>query len=245
MKPAFGLFGFFALLLPACEPIEPAGTPGVFHEGGFSYCDLPHGICDVERPLPNRIAVSSVFWLQYSPAVDQATVLASSDDTRLSAVGTPTDSGEFRALQAGAVRAEAMNVSQHGLLDYVNLTLGNIDHIGVRSCSRAYNAITSPDGGFDPASCDASDAGLSTIEISRGTSLAPTVCVVVTAVDGVELGGALPVSWTASGDDPASVTLFVGEDSRCATLAATRLGSTSITVATAGLSSSFTATVVP
>jgi hypothetical protein len=217
----------------------------VFHQGGFSYCDLPHGICDVERPPPNRIAVSSVFWLQYSPAVDEATVLVSSDDARLTAVGTPTNSGEFRALQAGAVRAEALNVSQQGLLDYVNLTLGNIDHIGVRSCSRVYNAITSPDGGFDPATCDAADAGVSTIEISRGTSLAPTVCVVATAVDGVELGGALPVSWTASGDDPASVNVFVAEDSRCATLAATTLGLSSITVATAGFSSSFLATVVP
>ncbi|HEX3595453.1 MAG TPA: hypothetical protein VHU80_10135 [Polyangiaceae bacterium] len=216
-------YALFVSLLPlalGCQPIEPSGTVGELHQGGFDYCESPD-ICD-GAPIPDRIAVASTFLLSFS---EDATV--SSDSPKLLAGpsgGDPT----FHALGAGHVKVSARD-PDGALVDYVTVDLSDIAGVDLVQCARAFNAVRTAGDVFFPSDCDGGTTKVLTI--SRGDSLAPTVCVRMLDEDDDVLGGAPDADWTVSTDASAALQLEVARDPRCATVGGLTLGRARVTVA--------------
>jgi len=224
-----------ALATCACGPVEPAGTPGVLKEGGFVYCeDTNAAPCPADMPVPDHIAVGSTFALEYSDSLSSSSVdsatLTSSDERKLAALATsgPGVNG-FQALAAGAATVDVRDPKNDRVIDFVRLDLEDIDLIEIVLCPRAFNAITTTGGAFDRSECGGSPLGGSTVNISMGDALAPTVCALPLDAGGDELAGRLPFQWLMN-DSDADLEIFVGEDERCATVGGLTQGAASVTI---------------
>lgn len=230
---------------PACGPVEPVGTPGALKQGGFTYCDgASAGYCGSEATVPDRLAVQSTFTIQFSDTSGDVT-LSSSDTTRLEELATNDDGSlGLRAAASGSAQVEARSTSKRDLIDFVRLDLEDIDSLALRLCPRGFNAISPSATSFSPEECGGDPAGNSSIEISQGSSLAPTVCVFPVGSDG-DLAGHLTFGWAMNEGGTAELEMFVSEDKRCATIGGLTTGTGSITVSGGATSSVLDVTVSP
>ena len=218
------------------RPREPGGTPGEFHAGTFAYCDAQCG------PIPELIAVGTTFSFEFS---SEDVDLASSDPDKLEETSlTPGQPhiasfeeyasvyAEFRALASGVVNIEARAVPGGEVVDYVTVSLVEIDRLGLFSCDRAFNAI----GRYYYKSFGIRDCvpltGPETTQvvIARGQSLAPTFCALAFDAEGTPLGGRFDMSWATSPESEAALQIYVGSDPRCATIGGLTLGQATLIV---------------
>lgn len=244
-------WGLLSSLLPACDPVEPSGTQGALKATGFIYCDGNEGSCDGKTTIPDRLAVRSTFTIQLSSNTGEfgffggGLVASSSDTTRLEAIATNDDgSVAFRALSSGAVQVELRGSSKE-LIDFVRLDLDDVATLALRVCPRAFNAVTKQGAFFDASQCGGEAKGNSSVEISQGSSLAPTVCAVPINAASEDLEGRLTFDWSIAADATGQLEMFVSEDARCATLGGFREGSASVTVASDTKSNTLEVQVVP
>lgn len=225
-----------AASLCACGPVEPAGTPGALKEGGFLFCDEPVQFlgfegCPTTETVPKKIAVGSDFTVSFSdPNGDKEPVLSSPDEHRLELVRRD-DFGDasFRASAAGPVTVEARLPSDDRLLDLVRFDLADVQALELRLCPHWFNAIREPFGGFDVSQCDGA-GGTSTLEISQGASLAPTVCWFPVDDAGDDLAGHFDYGWTTNDGATTELEIFVNQNWRCATIGGLTQGTATITV---------------
>jgi len=169
-------------------------------------------------------------------------------------------SASFRVIASGSAQVEARVSSNSGqtttdeLLDFVRLDLQDIDRLIPRLCPRAFNAIRPPTPVFDPVDCGGETEGNSGIDISRGSSLAPTLCVFPVGSSGDDLRGGLAFDWVVAPGATAELELFVGTDvladqtkvkGRCATIGGLTLGTASVTVRAGSASALIAVTVNP
>jgi hypothetical protein len=262
MKPTVRLAFFGATLASslasACGPYEPSGTPGALKEGGFTYCSGALPSCSSASAVPDHLAVASTFTIQFS-GNDNVT-LSSSDSGRLRKMGTNDDgSASFRVVGSGSAQVEARVPSDSAqatttdeLLDFVRLDLQDIDSLIPRLCPRAFNAIASSASVFDPADCGGETEGTTGIDISQGSSLAPTVCAFPIGSSGDDLRGNLAFDWVVDPGATAELELFVGTDAssdetkgagRCATIGGLTVGTANVTVRAGSASSAIAVTV--
>ena len=242
---AFEKIHFVAIALPsfvcACGPTEPPGTQGALKEGGFVYCE-DERTCGPEVTIPDHIAVGSTFTITFAPGSSSPSgvVLSSSDSTRLERTATNT----FRALASGAVQVEARS-SIGELVDFVSLDLGDIATLALRVCPRAFNSIPYQGAIFDASHCGGEPGGDASVEISQGSSLAPTVCAVPLDGDGNDLDGHLTYEWTIADGASAKLEMFIAVGARCATIGGLTQGNASVVGVTGPTSSVLDITVVP
>ena len=265
MKPTVGFALFGAILasslVSACGPYEPSGTPGALKEGGFNYCNGAVSSCRSDSAVPDHLAVASTFTIQFSGGGGDVS-LSSSDSGRLQKMGTNDDgSASFRVMASGSAQVEARVPSDSGqttttdeLLDFVRLDLQDIDKLIPRLCPRAFNAIQSSETVFDPVDCGGETEGNSGIDISHGSSLAPTVCAFPVGSSGDDLRGGLAFDWVVNPGATAELELFVGTDvfsdqtkgnGRCATIGGLTVGTASVTVHAGSASAAIAVTVNP
>jgi len=217
-----------ALVLCACGPLEPAGTPGALKEGGFVYCEDVTAPCAGEATIPDGIAVGSRFKIQYS---EPDVRLSTPDSTKLEVGAVDNDgSTAFHAIEAGNASVEARLTSSDKLLDFVRLDLGDIDSLEFRTCPRAFNAITGDVKSFTRAECGASGSGTTDVDVSLGSGLAPTLCAFALDSQGTELAGRLTFDWAPNEGSVAELEMFVADDTRCATVGGLTQGTASVTV---------------
>jgi hypothetical protein len=258
MKPiarlGFLVWGSASLLVCACGPIEPVGTPGALKEGGFTYCDGVAQSCAGATAIPDHLAVGSTFTFQFSDSFGNGDLtLSSSDTSRLQKIATNSDGSiSLRALAAGAAQVEARTTMKSELIDFVRLDLQDIDSLKPTVCPRAFNTIPPSGAVFDPADCGGDSQGSSTVEISLGSSLAPTVCARPTGATGDDLDGSLTFEWAVNDGGTAELELFVGTDGvenqpknhgRCATIGGLTVGTASVTVSAVNATGDITVTV--
>ena len=235
--------GAMALFLGAAgcgPPAEPSGTPGSMRAGGFVFCD-PSGHCGESEPLPDGIAVDSVFDMKFDGYTDA--VLVSANEARLRTEQEEDGGTRFLAMVPGPATVEARDPSDHQLIDTITLTLTSVAALRPEQCARAFNVITEPDQRFDPAECAGDDIAGSGLTISRGASLAPTVCVVPLDAGGTVLSGLLAGQFEIAG--AAQLELHTDEGSRCATIGGLTLGDALVTVMAGPHEATFTVQVVP
>lgn len=246
MKSYRVALGFLSSLASACGPIEPAGTPGALKEGGFVFCEKGDAPCSGTGTVPARIAVGSTFGIQFGapfPEADDVT-LQSSDETRLDRTAIHSDgSAGFRVLGAGAASVEARTTQDDRLLDFVRLNLAEIATLGVRICPKAFNAITMPGGDFFSSRCGGDPGESPNVDISLGSSLAPTLCSLPVDADSKTLGGHLDFAWTINRGATANLEMFVSKDGRCATIGGLTQGNATLTVGAGSASTEIPVTV--
>jgi hypothetical protein len=230
--------GLACVLSLSCKPIEPGGTPGALHEGGFDYCESADPCND--SSIPDRLAVPSTFRLGFS---DGDVTLSSDSPERLEATPGSDAVTTFRALSAGNVKISARTSSEGKLVDYVTVALVDLASLQIDQCPRAFNAITTSGGSFDPGDCGGAPS--TELAFSRGDSLSPTVCLRMRDEHGSELGGAPDATWTASTSSSAELQVDVGSDSRCATIGGLTVGQAQVVVDVAGISAPLDVTVTP
>ncbi|HEX4337367.1 MAG TPA: hypothetical protein VH062_15730 [Polyangiaceae bacterium] len=234
-----------ALFVVGCgPPIEPDGTPGALRAGGFVYCD-PANHCGYSDPLPDGIAVGSVFELMFDDG-DSGIVLSSANDDRLQTVTEQAPEGDatqFRAILPGPATVEARDSVDGELIDTITLALKSVVSLGSETCARSFNVIEDASYVFDPFDCAGTTIGTSGVTISRGSSLAPTVCVMPLGDSGTVLSGLLSGTFAASGD--AQLEIHVDAEGRCATIGGLTLGDAKVKMTTGELDSTFTVRVVP
>lgn len=245
--PIWAILASLSIAAAACGPVEPPGTPGALKEGGFVYCEDSGSTCASSDGIPHHIAVGATFEVRFveSDFVSSSAELASTDATALKASPPESDgTTQFRALRAGTATIQAKNPSDSRVLDFVTVDMKDVDNLGVDSCARAFNAISSPNAPFDPAEC-AGTPQTGTVEISQGSSLAPTLCATTRDASNADLGGLLQFDWSSSADGTAEIEILVGHDSRCASLGGLTVGTATLTVAMGNASTSFDVSVKP
>jgi hypothetical protein len=241
-----------ALTASGCGPVEPLGTPGALKAGGFTYCDTSSNVlgdqaCTPSGSVPDRIAVGSTFRMSFSATDSSETpTLSSSDSNKLEMVNADQsgDAG-FQVVAAGSASVEARLPSKDTLLDFVQLELVDVESLALRICPRGSNAFVPQPSGFVIGldECGGKPAGDASVEISRGASVAPTVCAF--PVDGAknDLAGHFEIAWTVDDGSTAKLEMFVANDGTCATIGGLTLGTAPVTVTAGTLSTVLDVTV--
>jgi hypothetical protein len=231
----------------ACgPPVEPDGNPGALHFGAFEYCESK-ATCN-GSPFPAHIAVGTSFVVSFSYAK------VGSDGELLDTTTNDDGSATFRALTEGETKITARD-DDGTLLDYVTVSTSDPTSLVVEQCPRSFNAIQISGEYFDSGNCVEAPP-LTTLGLSRGSSIAPTLC--LRLFDGAddELGGAPAANWSVEKiparpqvlvppDPSATLQLEVAIDTRCASVGALTTGDARLTVASLGLTTTVSATVVP
>jgi len=129
------IFSFLAALLPGCTPVEPIGSLGSLHEGGFNYCDDPK--CNnAGESFPKAIAVGASFYVWFDSST--SVYLQSTDESVLSS--GVKDDDVFHALRAGNVNIEARTL-QAQLFDYIPVQVAETAGVATRVCARSYVTV--------------------------------------------------------------------------------------------------------
>jgi hypothetical protein len=233
LRSLLGLL-FLGAGAPACEPVvatEPPGTAGALHEGNFVYCDAPSAGCE-DDAMPDAIAVGATFGVSF----DGGGTLSSNSGQVLQRLPQTVDQeSEFLALRAGDASL-LVRQTDGTVVDYVNLLLVAPTALEFHVCADEYNTSVSP--------CYL-DAAVPDLTLSRGSSLAPSVCVFPISTAGTLLSGGLPVQWSRGDDSVADLEIDVDADPRCATIGGLTLGAATLTATTAKLTSTLKVTVAP
>jgi hypothetical protein len=232
-----------------CGPMgDPAGTPGATRNGAFVYCD-PEGECS-DR-IPDAIAVGASFTLFFTEYFWGLTssfsgTLEPDAGGRLSTVSAGEGTTLFRAIAPGAAAVDAVYPRpSRVLVDYTTVQLVDVASLRVQECSRDFNAITSQRDVYPLSSCAGPDRDTTTLDVSRGASLAPTVCVLPVDDAGHDLAGQLDYEWTDGADGTAQLEMHLDHARRCLTVGGLTLGTSELSVRAAGVTAHFTVNVTP
>ncbi len=232
----------------ACAPpIEPDGTPGALDFGAFEYCESKD-TCDGSR-FPDRIAVGASFYVSFESAK------VASDGRLLGATTNDDGSAVFHVLAEGQAKITASD-EDGTLLDYFTVSTSDAASLELEQCPRSFNALGPlGDDYFDPSRCQVAPPS-TTVQLSRGSSLAPTLCLRLLDASGRELGGAPDARWrvtkapspervVAPPDPPGTLQLTVARDARCASVGALTVGDAGLSVSVGDLTTAVSVTAAP
>jgi hypothetical protein len=232
----------------ACgPPVEPDGTPGALNFGAFEYCETKD-TCDGSR-FPDRIAVGTSFYVSFEYAN------VASDGRLLDATTNDDGSTIFHVRAEGKAKITASD-EDGTLLDYLTVSTSDAASLELEQCPRSFNALgLLGDDYFDPGACKVAPPS-TTLQLSRGSSLAPTLCLRMLDASGHDLGGAPDARWSvtkapapehtlAPPDPRAMLQLTVARDARCASVGALTVGDAALSVSLGDLTTAVSVTAAP